>query len=494
MDKTAAKRTDKPAERSTHRAGCAGASSLSQALPPMGNQCMQRLLLGVPVQAQLHIGAPGDPLEREADAAAERVLGQQPAGVKPGGVSALHRRSVDAAPAGAAAGATAAVQQTLAQRGQTLGSSVRREMEGRFGHDFAQVQIHHDARAASSAGAIGARAYTAGGHIVFAAGRYAPQTLAGRRLLAHELAHVVQQAPAASARDAVATPALLQRELAIEPPHPEAEAGPLTPEQMRAAIAYNQIFFSRPAEIEMLRDVLGAAPLPAVIDEDFVNAVASWQAQQGSTVDGKLDPTTASQLSREYRAEARFLGRTEGRALRDASRHLDRRSFTITVTQRPLELTNTGSAEYAVRWGVPDAQASGWIIQHVTFAATKQDGSGNALAVNNGPLEYWEGWQVRRGRVFVGSSAAAHRADTFRTVDEGAGTRGRATITGRVTFMPDFDLREPPWGHTVPAALALPTLTVAPPGWSDGLARLHQLRVAWDDTVAPATHSATATP
>jgi len=68
-------------------------------------------------------------------------------------------------------------------------------METRFGHDFSRVRVHTDARAAQAAAAVGALAYTTGNHIVFAAGQYAPHTRAGRWLLAHELTHVVQQAP-----------------------------------------------------------------------------------------------------------------------------------------------------------------------------------------------------------------------------------------------------------------------------------------------------------
>jgi hypothetical protein len=65
-------------------------------------------------------------------------------------------------------------------------------MEARFGHDFAAVRLHRDARAAESARAVAARAYTVGEDIVFASGGYAPQTTDGERLLAHELVHVVQ--------------------------------------------------------------------------------------------------------------------------------------------------------------------------------------------------------------------------------------------------------------------------------------------------------------
>jgi hypothetical protein len=66
-------------------------------------------------------------------------------------------------------------------------------MESRFGHDFGTVCVHTDAKAAASARAVNAIAYTVGRDIVFGAGQYAPESPTGRRLLAHELTHVVQQ-------------------------------------------------------------------------------------------------------------------------------------------------------------------------------------------------------------------------------------------------------------------------------------------------------------
>jgi hypothetical protein len=72
----------------------------------------------------------------------------------------------------------------------------RAYFEPRFGHDFGRVRVHDDSRAAVSARAVGAHAYTAGDHIIFGTGEYAPDTNAGRKLLAHELTHVMQQAGA----------------------------------------------------------------------------------------------------------------------------------------------------------------------------------------------------------------------------------------------------------------------------------------------------------
>jgi Domain of unknown function (DUF4157) len=83
----------------------------------------------------------------------------------------------------------------LRNSGQPLDAATRAYFEPRFGRDFSHVRIHADAPAAVSARAVNAQAYTVGNDVVFAAGRYAPDSEAGKRLLAHELVHTIQQAP-----------------------------------------------------------------------------------------------------------------------------------------------------------------------------------------------------------------------------------------------------------------------------------------------------------
>jgi hypothetical protein len=94
--------------------------------------------------------------------------------------------------------------------GAPLPSDVRAFFEPRFGHDFSGVRVHADAAAEHAAHTLDARAFTAGRDVVFARGEYAPTTAAGRRLLAHELTHVIQQgaaSPLATTRRALrATP------------------------------------------------------------------------------------------------------------------------------------------------------------------------------------------------------------------------------------------------------------------------------------------------
>jgi hypothetical protein len=85
------------------------------------------------------------------------------------------------------------VHEVLQTPGQPLDAEIRSFMEPRFGHDFSQVRVHTNGRAADSAQAMNALAYTTGQHIAFDHGQYTPSTTAGRQLLAHELTHVVQQ-------------------------------------------------------------------------------------------------------------------------------------------------------------------------------------------------------------------------------------------------------------------------------------------------------------
>ena len=101
----------------------------------------------------------------------------------------LQRSAVGAGPAVA----PPIVHDVLRSPGQPLESSVRGEMEARFGHDFSRVRVHADGHAAASADAVSAQAYTVGRHVVFGDGAYRPTTDAGRSLVAHELTHVVQQ-------------------------------------------------------------------------------------------------------------------------------------------------------------------------------------------------------------------------------------------------------------------------------------------------------------
>lgn len=158
---------------------------------------------------RLVVGPADNPLECEADRIAGQVMrtadATGPITAAPASVSrrcntctiedeaeTLHRKA-DGSTVGAGAEAPGLVHRVLRSPGRPLDAGARSYFEPRFGQDLSRVRVHDDANADASARAVGALAYTVGPQIVFAAGRLAPQTEAGRELLAHELVHVLQQ-------------------------------------------------------------------------------------------------------------------------------------------------------------------------------------------------------------------------------------------------------------------------------------------------------------
>jgi len=110
------------------------------------------------------------------------------------------------------------VYEVIRSSGEPLDAETRDLMEPRFGYDFGSVRVHTNERAAASAMAVEAVAYTVGKHLIFGSRQYAPGTIAGQRLIAHELAHVVQQGAteplvgAGRLKPATAAPASVQRQ------------------------------------------------------------------------------------------------------------------------------------------------------------------------------------------------------------------------------------------------------------------------------------------
>ncbi len=160
-----------------------------------------------PVQAKLTIGAPDDEYEQEADRVADQVL-RMPEPTNPDEESAqiglqanqqLLSRNVSLQ-GGSDHGSTTRVNPTIAAdihslngRGNPLPLSTRSFFEPRFGADFSNVRVHTDTRSAETAASINAKAFTVGKNIAFGNGQYAPESNEGRRLLAHELTHTIQQ-------------------------------------------------------------------------------------------------------------------------------------------------------------------------------------------------------------------------------------------------------------------------------------------------------------
>ncbi|CAH1905567.1 conserved hypothetical protein [Candidatus Nitrotoga sp. HW29] len=147
------------------------------------------------LQAKLTIGASNDPLEQEADRVADQILAVPIHSAVSGAVPSIQRFTGQST--GDAGIAPASVDRVLSGSGRSLDPAIQQDMEQRFGHDFSQVRVHTDFAAKQSAQDINAHAYTVGHNIVFGAGKFAPESYEGRKLIAHELTHVVQQTGAA---------------------------------------------------------------------------------------------------------------------------------------------------------------------------------------------------------------------------------------------------------------------------------------------------------
>lgn len=257
------------------------------------------------IQTKLQVSSPGDQYEQEADRVAEQVM-RMPESSHPQ-ISDLkenpspHLSRHPSPGASQSHNVPAVVQDALSSPGQQLDASTRAFMEPRFGHNFGQVLIHTGPRAAESASAVKASAYTVGRDIVFGAQQFAPETAHGKTLLAHELAHVVQQGGAGGGRvgplnqkpgpspvsifNPTSTPGrIIQRRV-------------LTPVEETAAINSGRGLFNS-LTVRVLQTITGvpAANRDGVIGRQTVRAISDWQTARGLADTGIVDQATMDRL------------------------------------------------------------------------------------------------------------------------------------------------------------------------------------------------------
>lgn len=158
---------------------------------PGGGECAECALKKKNLQRKLTIGASNDPLEHEADRVAEQVMSTPLNSAVNAAPPRIQRFSGQANEGSNTA--PASVDSVLSSSGRPLEPALQQDMGQRFGHDFSQVRVHTGSAAEQSARDVNAHAYTVGNDIVFGADRFAPRSHEGQKLLAHELAHVVQQ-------------------------------------------------------------------------------------------------------------------------------------------------------------------------------------------------------------------------------------------------------------------------------------------------------------
>jgi hypothetical protein len=175
----------------------------------IGNQAVQRLIKSGALQAKLKVGPSGDKYEQKADRVADAVmrmsktdmLQRQPENEEEEqSLQRQHEEEEKELQAKSKAGTTSTVTASIESRinslkggGQPLDLATRNFFEPRFDADFNSIRVHSDNRAADLSKSINAKAFTLGRDVVFGSGQYSPESSTGKRLMAHELTHVVQQ-------------------------------------------------------------------------------------------------------------------------------------------------------------------------------------------------------------------------------------------------------------------------------------------------------------
>jgi hypothetical protein len=225
------------------------------------------------VQAKLKVNAAGDVHEQEADRIAAEVMKMpepKPAGNRAGdGESPRGRREGAAGPhhpatkitqtnAGGGTEAPVVAGEMPGSGGRQMDASTRAFMEPRFAHDFSGVRIHAGPEAADAARALRARAFTLGSDLVFGEGEFAPGTSKGRRLLAHELTHFLQQRSGQTGPGSLVQrdEKRLQQVRGVKSPNVQLREGALKSVQTQLEKRMQK----RKAEIQALLDELGPAP------------------------------------------------------------------------------------------------------------------------------------------------------------------------------------------------------------------------------------------
>lgn len=161
--------------------------------------CQEKGGMALPgnIQTKLTINQPGDRYEQEADRIAEQVMRKPDSSlqhqVEPEVKEEKEIIQTKAIAQQDTSQVPPIVHEVLNSSGQHLDPETRTFMESHFGHDFNQVRVHTNAKAAESARTVNALAYTVRNNIVFNSGQYRPETEAGKKLLAHELTHTIQQ-------------------------------------------------------------------------------------------------------------------------------------------------------------------------------------------------------------------------------------------------------------------------------------------------------------
>jgi len=415
-----------------------------------GGECEEcaRKKPGTLRRSALAVGEPGDRFEQEAERIAGSVVRGGGAGAAQPSAGAVSVQREGGGGASSGPSAPPIVHEVLGSPGQPLDGGTRVFMEQRFGHDFGRVRVHADARAAESARAVGARAWTVGNDVAFGAGAWAPSTTEGRRLLAHELTHVLQQGDGVVRR--ACDPALLASR--TEPV--------FFPKQTKLMAVFGgaDTLKKNDADAEAVGLVQQAltdlchpggiwGPNKDGVDRKFggdtTDSVKAFQVAQGLTGSGEVDQDTFRCLD-EARSR-RTLPCKTGRALKESDLQADREK--------------TGGRDEDIFFGRGDKTLdAGDLIKVQALAAKFKD---KALTLS--------GFQSEDEVVDLGPGLAKERIDAVEAELAGAGHAKARTpdaqprASGGVLDYPERRKVE-----VVPAgaAKATPGCTTIPAGWT----------------------------
>jgi len=270
---------------------------------------------GLAIQRKLEIGAVNDPLEHEADRVADKVMrmpaapfaqrkcadcekGDKRVQRKPlaSQITPYIRRKSSDVNSSLSSSNSSRIESPSA--GQPLSSDVRGYMEPRFNADFSNVRVHSDQESASLSNQLSARAFTYQNNIFFSRDQYQPGSSEGKRLLAHELTHTIQQGHAVQRSPQLSTsttPPLIQRDgLGLDPAEYIADKARLIPgfTMLTVVIGLNPITGARvdrsagnilKGAIEMI-PVVGSAITDALNNHGVFSTVSNWAVTQFNTI------------------------------------------------------------------------------------------------------------------------------------------------------------------------------------------------------------------
>jgi outer membrane protein OmpA-like peptidoglycan-associated protein len=422
----------------------------------IGNRAVTRLIQSGAIQATLRIGQPDDIYEQEADRVANQVM-QMPGGSlarkesDPGYPGCMQEESgiIQTKPLSeqitplnpfvlrqASVGGervfskTAEVSPDIASsiramkgRGASLSDSSRDFFEPRFESNFSEVRVHTNSQAVEAAGAVNAKAFTTGKDIFFAAGQYSPATHTGKRLLAHELTHVVQQGGSETYGGKVGAHTL-QRQADIS----QAPGGlsctlvtgsaafegshllfPISASNLNANhLAHITAFVNQwradgatdDVQVDGYASVDGPQPLNWRLSCQRAESVERELISQGvpaarlaTVAHGETDEFSATDLVRNRRS---IISRHPPAA---AAPPGAAPQLTATVNTGPNPV-NCGEVEFIIDWSISGNSAAvngGYVIQDITFTWDTRDCSGTTVPnpdPRRSPLRYFEAWRV----------------------------------------------------------------------------------------------------